>query len=132
MRKIALLSGGALALAVAVIVVGQRALGKSEALGFFDPGALLADINLTLEILLVLGLTCGMFLARRGNIEAHRLNQTTWVLVNLALVASIMLLSLKNAKFKSLADLVQLHILVPWLHALIGALTVISGLWLVL
>jgi len=48
---------------------------------------LLADVNITLEVLLVTGLTVGMTLARRGHIEAHRTNQTTWVTVNAVLVA---------------------------------------------
>ena len=53
-----------------------RAAGKADAAGFLGPGSLLADVNLTLEILLVVGLTVGMMLARRGTIEAHRVNQS--------------------------------------------------------
>ena len=80
----------------------------------------------------MLGLTFGMALARRGRIEAHRFNQTVWVLVNAALVLCIMIPSLRNAKPRSLADLATLSIGLPLLHAAIGVLTLALGLWLVL
>ena len=78
MRRAALLAGGALAIAIVTSVLGLRAAGKADAGGFIGPASLLSDINLTLEILLVLGLTFGMALARSGRIEAHRFNQTIW------------------------------------------------------
>ena len=81
MKKIALLAGGAAACAVAAIALGLRAVNKAQSGGFFGPGPLAADINLSLEIALVLGLTAGMLLARRGRIETHRVNQTIWALV---------------------------------------------------
>jgi uncharacterized membrane protein YozB (DUF420 family) len=127
-----LLAGGALALAIVAFVLGLRAAGKTDAGGFLGPASLLSDLNLTLEVLLVLGLTFGMVLARRGRIEAHRFNQTTWVLVNAALVLCIMIPSLQNAKPKSLADLATLSIGLPLLHAALGVLTLAAGLWLVL
>ena len=132
MRRIALLGGAALAPAIVAFVLGLRAAGKADAGGFLGPASLLSDLNLTLEILLVLGLTFGMALARSGRIEAHRVNQTSWVLVNAALVLCIMIPSLQNAKPKSLADLATLSIGLPLLHAALGALTLAAGLWLVL
>ncbi len=132
MRKLAILAGGALAVAVAALALGVIAAGKKGDAGFFGPGVLLADINLTLEILLVLGLTLGFFLARAGKIEAHRVNQTIWVLVNAALVAFIMASSMQEVKLKSIADLADTRYWVTWLHALIGTFTVAAGLWLVL
>ena len=121
-----------MAIVVIAVVLVMRAAGKHEAGGFLGPGSLVADVNLTLEGLLVLGLTVGAALARGGRIEAHRVNQTVWVLVNCALVVCIMLPSLQNAKPKSLADLAKLPAGLAWLHASIGALTVVAGLWLVL
>ncbi len=132
MRKLAILAGGALAVAVAALALGIIAAGKKGDAGFFGPGVLLADINLTLEILLVLGLTFGFFLARAGKIEAHRVNQTIWVLVNAALVAFIMVSSMQEVKLKSVADFADARYWVTWLHALIGTLPVCAGLWLVL
>ena len=132
MRKLALLAGGIAALAIVAIVGSLRATGKAEAAGFLGPASLLSDLNLTLEVLLVLGLTVGFTLARSGRIEAHRVNQTAWVLVNAALVACIMIPSLQNAKLQSVADLTKLPTALPWIHAAVGLVTLISGLWLVL
>jgi uncharacterized membrane protein YozB (DUF420 family) len=131
-RTIALLAGGALAFAAAAVIFALRAAGKAGAGGFLGPGSLLADLNLTLEVLLVLGLTAGMLFARRGRIEAHRVNQTIWALINVALVVTIMVPSLRNAKIGSLADLAHASEALPWLHAALGLLTVVSALWLVL
>ena len=132
MKKTAIVAGVAAAAATTALALGIFAAGKAGAPGFFGPGVLIADINLALEILLVLGLTFGMYLARTGNIEAHRVNQTIWVLVNAALVASIMVSSLQDVKVTSVSDLADLRIGITWLHALIGTLSVAAGLWLVL
>jgi len=127
-----LLAGILLAIIVAATVLVLRAAGKHEAGGFLGPGSLVADVNLTLELLLVLGLTLGAGLARAGRIEAHRVNQTVWVLVNCALVLCIMVPSLQNARPKSVADLAKLPTGLAWLHASVGALSVAAGVWLVL
>jgi hypothetical protein len=131
-RALALAGGGALGLATAAVMFWLRAAGKADAGGFLGPGSLIGDLNLTLQILLVLGLTVGMFLARRGKIEAHRISQTVWTLVNAGLVAAVMAPSLANAKVSSLADLAHWSTALPWLHAALGGLTVIGALWLVL
>ncbi len=132
MKKPALLAGLVAAAAVAAVVLGISAAGKAGTPGFFGLGVLMADINLLLEILLVLGLTFGFYLARSGNIEAHRINQTIWVLVNAVLVAFMMAPALTDVKLKSVADLANLSTAITWLHALIGTFTVAAGLWLVL
>jgi hypothetical protein len=131
-KRTALQAGGALAIAIVAFVVGLHAAGKADAGGFFGPASLLSDINLTLEILLVLGLTFGMTLARSGRVEAHRFNQTVWVLVNAALVLCIMIPSLQNAQPRTFADLTKVSSGLPLLHAAIGVLTLTAGLWLVL
>jgi uncharacterized membrane protein YozB (DUF420 family) len=132
LKKRAILLGGAGAVATAALVLGIRAMTKADAPGFLGPGVLMADVNLVLEILLVLGLTFGFFLARKGSIEAHRRNQTAWVLINAMLVALIMASSLQDVRLKSLADLAETRLWITWLHALIGIFTAVSGLWLVL
>ena len=68
-KKTALIAGIVLAGAVAALVLALRAFGKADAPGFFGRGTLLADINITLELLLVTGLTFGMMLARRAAIS---------------------------------------------------------------
>ena len=132
MKALAILAGCVLAAAAAALALGIFAAGKAGSPGFLGPGVLIADINLALEILLVLGLTFGFYLARAGKIEAHRVNQTVWVMVNAALVAFIMVSSLQDVKLAGAADLADTRTWVTWLHALIGALTVVAGLWLVL
>lgn len=131
-RRFSVVFGGLLIAAVAAAVLAIDAAGKWSAKGFFGPGGLIPDLNLVLEVLLVAGLTFGYWLAKRGNIAAHRYNQTVWVLLNALLVALIMAGSMENAAVESAADLAKVHIGIPWLHAAIGAATVGSGLWLVL
>ncbi len=50
MKKPAILTGGALAVAAALLVLWIQAKGKGTP-GFFGPGVLSADVNLALEIL---------------------------------------------------------------------------------
>ena len=132
MRKPAIIGGIVGAGAVTALVLSLNASGKAGGGGFLGPGTLIADVNLVLEVLLVLGLTFGFYLARSGNIDAHRVNQTTWMLVNAALVALIMAPHLQEVKLKGLADLADTRLWVTWLHAAIGVFAVGSGLWLVL
>ena len=122
-----ILVGGTLA---GILWIGANKLDGTP--GFFGPAPLIADINLSLEILLLAGLTFGFFLARSGNIDAHQYNQTTWVLLNVVLVAFIMAGSMQDVKPAKLADLTEARIGITWLHALAGSFTVASGLWLVL
>lgn len=124
--------GGVALVLTAAAIAALKAAGKAEGGGFLGPGPLQSDINLVLEIVLVLGLTWGMHLARSGNIEAHRVNQTVWVLVNSALVAFIMagaMASFKLPSWKALADVGNLLTVV---HGLVGTFTFLAGLWLVL
>jgi len=131
-KKMALFAGLVLAATAAAVVLVLRATGKADAPGFFGLGTRQADINITLELLLVAGLTFGMVLARRGSIDAHRVNQTMWVLVNAVLVALIMIPSIRTFKLAHLSDLANGGNLVIAAHALAGGLTLLAGLWLVL
>ena len=132
MKGRALAIGCAAAAVTAVLLVGVVATGKAEGAGFLGHGPLIADINLLLELALVIGLTIGMRLARAGAIEAHRTNQTAWVLVNTTLVAFIMIPAIAAFKITSLKALADPGNLVTVVHALAGTFTVVAGLWLVL
>ena len=132
MKALALTLGIVVAAAAAALAQWIFAQGKEGDAGFFGAGVLIADVNLALQILLLLGLTFGAWLARSGRIEAHRVNQTVWVLVNAALVIFIMWGSMADVKLESAADLAPIKVWLTWLHALIGSLTVAGGLWLVL
>jgi hypothetical protein len=123
----ALMVGGSLAW-----IAGIWAAGLEGAHGFFGPGPLIADANLVLEIFLVAGVTYGFLLARRGNIDAHQVNQTTWVVLNLGLIVLVMAGSMQDVKIARTADLADWRIGITWLHALVGTLTAASGLWIVL
>ena len=131
-KKTALFAGLVLAAAAAALVLALRAAGKADAPGFFGAGTLLADVNIVLELLLVGGLTFGMMLAKSGNIAAHRVNQSAWVMVNAVLVALIMIPSIRTFKLAHLSDLGNSGNLIVVVHAAIGAATLIAGLWLVL
>ena len=131
-KKTALFAGLVLAAAAAALVLALRAAGKADAPGFFGAGTLLADINILLELLLVGGITFGMMLAKSGNIAAHRVNQSAWVMVNAALVALIMIPSIRTFKLAHLSDLGNSGNLIVVVHAAIGAATLLAGLWLVL
>jgi CDGSH-type Zn-finger protein/uncharacterized membrane protein YozB (DUF420 family) len=130
-RRFSLAFGAVLLAGVTAAVLAIEAAGKWSAPGFLFSGALIPDLNLALQMLLVAGLTFGGWLAKRGNIAAHRYNQTVWVLVNAVLVVLIMARGMDNAAFEAASDLARPHILVPWLHAAIGTATVAAGLWLV-
>src|SRR5258707_5223665 len=71
-------------------IAGISLSGLEGSRGFFGAGPLIADANLILEIFLVAGLSYGFLLARRGNIEAHQVNQTTWVILNIRLIALVL------------------------------------------
>jgi hypothetical protein len=132
MKKLAIIVGVAAAGTVGVLVQTLYAAGKADKGGFFGPGVLSADVNLVLQAVLVLGLTFGFYLARSGNIAAHRVNQTTWVLVNTVLVALIMAPSLGQVALNSTGDLADTRYWVTWLHASVATFAVVAGLWLVL
>ena len=100
--------------------------------GFFGPGPLIADANLILEIFLVTGLSYGFLLARRGNIDAHQVNQTTWVILNVGLIALVMAGSMQDVGIANAGDLADWRVGVTWLHAGAGTLTALAGLWIVL
>ena len=123
----AVMVGGALAW-----IAGIWLSGMEGSRGFFGPGPLIADANLVLEVFLVAGVTYGFVLARRGNIDAHQLNQTTWVALNLGLIALVMAGSMQDVKIARAADLADWRVGVTWLHAAVGTLTALAGLWIVL
>jgi hypothetical protein len=132
MKALALILGIVGAGAAGWLAKSIFSAGTEGSPGFTGRGVLIADLNLALQILLVLGLTLGAWLARQGRIESHRINQTVWVLVNAALVVFIMWGSMADVRLESAADLAPPRAWLAWLHAALGAFTVVGGLWLVL
>jgi CDGSH-type Zn-finger protein/uncharacterized membrane protein YozB (DUF420 family) len=131
-RRFSLLFGSVLIAGAAAAILALEASGRWTAPGFLGPGGLVPDLNLVLQLLLVAGLTFGYWLAKRGNIAAHRRNQTIWVLLNAVLIALIVARGMENVALESVSDLAPVHHWVPWLHAALGAATAGAGLWLVL
>jgi len=113
-------------------IIGISASGLEGTRGFFGLGPLIADANLILEVVLVAGLSYGFVLARRGNIDAHQINQTTWVALNIGLIALLMAGSMQDVKIAKAADLANWRVGITWLHAAVGTATAFSGLWIVL
>src|SRR5437762_1974880 len=113
-------------------IAGIWLSGLEGSRGFFGAGPLIADANLILEVFLVAGITYGFLLARRGNIEAHQINQTTWVVLNIGLIALVMAGSMEDVKIGKAAAPANWRLGVPWLHAAPGTLTAPPGLWVVL
>src|SRR3989442_5783326 len=111
-------------------VAGISLAGLEASRGFFGAGPLIADANLILEIFLVAGLSYGFLLARRGNIEAHQVNQTTWVILNIGLIALVMAGSLRDVNAASPRDLAHWRVGVTWLHAAVGTLAPRAGPWI--
>src|SRR5260370_33936513 len=113
-------------------IAGIWLSGLAGSRGFFGAGPLIADANLILEVFLVAGITYGFLLARRGNIDAHQINQTTWVILNIGLIVLIMAGSMQDVRIAKTADLANLRFGVTWLHAALGTLTALTGSWIVL
>jgi hypothetical protein len=106
--------------------------GLAGSRGFFGLGPLIADANLILEIFLVAGVSYGFLLARRGRIAAHRVNQTTWVILNLGLIALVMAGAMQDVRIESARALADWRVGLTWLHAASGTLTALASLWIVL
>src|SRR4030081_3840428 len=113
-------------------IAGISLSGLEGSRGFFGAGPLIADANLILEVFLVAGISYGFLLARRGNIDAHQINQTTWVVLNIGLIALVMAGSLQDVKIAKVAALADWRIRVTWLHATLRTPTPLPGLWLLL
>lgn len=131
-KRPAIITAAVMVLGSLAWVLGIDLAGMASKPGFFGPGPLIADANLILEIFLLAGLTYGFLLARRGNIDAHQVNQTTWVMLNVGLIALVMAGSMQDVKISNAGDLADWRIGVTWLHAAVGTLTALAGLWIVL
>ena len=92
-----------------------------------------ADFNLVCQSALLLGLSTGYVLARLKKIYAHQYNQTAWVLLHVLLIIIFM-----DARFRSLVipgiavSFNTAFLILPTIHAVIGALAAILGLFLIL
>ena len=115
-----LASGGPTGIAARPGILGTRA-------------NLFSDLNLFAQILLLLGLCAGAVLARRGHISAHQYNQTWWVLFNIILTIFIMVVAYFEYVIPGLPDdLRNAHGIVSTIHAALGLLAILCGVYLIL
>ena len=129
----------ALALVLSLIALGVfLALGGPTGLaarpGIFGTKAnLFSDLNLIAQIVLLIGLSLGMVMARRGNITAHQYNQTAWVLFNIVLTIFIMVVAYFENVVPGLPGVLgQAFGLVSTIHAALGLLAIVCGVYLIL
>jgi len=97
------------------------------------PADLLADLNLTLHVIMALALLAGAWFARRKDFATHQKIQTTVVLLNIPLIAGIMLISFLDEVAPGLPqNLVRPRTAVAAVHALLGTFGELLGLFVVL
>ena len=130
-----------LALSLLVILIGASAFlavggpaGLAKRPGILGTQAnLFSDLNLIAQIILLVGLSLGAVLARRGNITAHQYNQTAWVLFNIVLTIFIMSAAYSANVLPGLpGNLNQAFALVSTIHAVLGLLAICCGVYLLL
>jgi len=102
--------------------------------GFLGAGATLrADINLVVQALMGLALLAGMFLARRRRFRAHKYCQASVMMLNLIMIALIMAPSFHHQVQPHFpAGLRETYYLIPYIHAILGGLAELLGLYIVL
>ena len=102
--------------------------------GFLGTRAnLFSDMNLVAQFVLLAGLSVGAVLARRGNIAAHQYNQTAWVLFNVVLTIFIMAVAFFEYIAPGLpGNFGQAYVVASTIHAALGSLTILCGIYLLL
>lgn len=101
--------------------------------GFLGGTTLAADINLVIQLAMGVALLAGMMLARRKRYRAHGICQGSVMALNLVMLALIMLPSFQDNVVPELPGrLLRLHYLVPTIHAALGGIAQLMGIYIVL
>jgi len=102
--------------------------------GFLGTGATFrADLNLVVQVAMGLMLLFGMGLARKYNYRAHKYCQSSVMLLNLVMIFLIMAPSFhKQVQPKVPDGLKEAYYLVPYVHAALGTIAELLGLYIVL
>lgn len=121
-------------IAFSVFLAFGELSGMATRPGIFGTKAnLFSDLNLIAQLVMLLGLSVGMVLARRGHITAHQYNQTGWVLFNIVLTIFIMARAYYAYVMPGLPGVLgQAFGLVSTFHAVLGLLAVACGVYLIL
>lgn len=92
-----------------------------------------ADFNLLLQLAMASALTIGMVLARRKRFRAHGWTQSTVLILNLVAIATVMAPSFhRNVLLRPPGAPGSAYYAVPTVHAALGALAEVLGLYVVL
>ncbi len=123
---------GLIAFSVFLMLGGPTGIAARP--GIFGTKAnLFSDLNLIAQIILLIGLSVGMLLARRGHITAHQYNQTGWVFFNIVLTIFIMLVAYFEYVIPGMPGVLGGAFgLVSTIHALLGLAAIACGVYLVL
>ena len=110
------------------------AFTQVDAASFLGTGATFrADLNLIVQLAMGAALLAGMFLARHKRFGAHKICQSSVMLLNLALIGFIMAPSFHTQVTPQIpAGLRDSYYLVATLHAGLGTLAELLGLYVVL
>jgi plastocyanin/uncharacterized membrane protein YozB (DUF420 family) len=102
--------------------------------GFLGTGATFrADLNLVIQVAMGLALLLGMALARRKNFRAHKYCQSSVMVLNLVMIFLIMAPSFhKQVQPQLPGGLNEAYYLVPYVHAALGTIAEVLGLYIVL
>lgn len=102
--------------------------------GFLGTGATFrADLNLVVQIAMGLMLLAGMALARKKNFRAHKYCQASVMVLNLVMIVLIMAPSFHRQVQPRVPDgLNEAYYVVPYVHALLGTIAELLGLYIVL
>jgi len=102
--------------------------------GFLGTGATFrADLNLVVQVAMGFALLFGMALARRGNYRAHKYCQSSVLILNLVMIFLIMAPSFhKQVQPQVPGGLNEAYYLVPYVHATLGTIAEVLGLYIVL
>ena len=102
--------------------------------GFLGTGATFrADLNLVVQLAMGLMLFVGMSLARKKNFRAHKYCQSSVMVLNLVMIFLIMAPSFHKQVQPQLPDgLKESYYAVPYVHALLGTIVELLGLYIVL
>lgn len=102
--------------------------------GFLGTGATFrADLNLVVQVSMGLALLFGMLLARRKSFRAHKYVQSSVMLLNLVMIFLIMAPSFhRQVQPQMPAGLREVYYLIPYVHATLGSIAELLGLYIVL
>lgn len=102
--------------------------------GFLGTGATLqADLNLLVQVAMGIALLFGMALAKRKKFKEHKYCQSAVMILNLVLIFLIMIPSFhKQVQPQVPAGLKDSYYLVPYIHAVLGTIAELLGLYIIL